>query len=424
MPVCFPHAVFLAGCLTMASPPMWGTAQESGKLSVASDFPGGSAELISLDAAAGIVHIRPALREGQGWPCWWYFRVDGAKAGQEMTVKVNAHPGRFQPGAGALAPSWSQPVHAVFSADDAVWTQTERVQRDRETQTAGYRLTAPAERFWVAWGPPFLPRHADAVIEELARARPDSEVFELAKTREGRPVKGLRLGAADAPRAVWVHARQHAWEAGSSWVAKGFAEWVAGNDPLAIGLRSRCSVWWVPVMDVDRVAVGAGGKNAVPRDHNRDWAGQPHYPEVAAAQAAISRLEKEGKLRVFIDLHNPGPDDSQSFFFGPFDYETLPQPTRGNYDRWLTLATEEMKGPLPVLPKYRVASYVTSAEERSRMSSQWVREHSDSGRVVTVVLEAAWHSHASTAENYETAGAQLARALARYLEEGGKEEIR
>ena len=105
---------------------------------------------------------------------------------------------------------------------------------------------------------------------------------------------------------VWVQARQHAWEAGSSWVGRGFAEWAASDDPAAIDLRRRASIWYVPIMDVDRVAIGAGGKESTPRDHNRDWSDHPHYPAVAAAQSRILAADKAGRFDLFVDLHNPG----------------------------------------------------------------------------------------------------------------------
>ena len=63
----------------------------------------------------------------------------------------------------------------------------------------------------------------------------------LAKTREGRPVYGIKLGGGDedqpAPLGVWVQARQHAWEAGGSWVSRGFVEWSASDGPAAVELR-------------------------------------------------------------------------------------------------------------------------------------------------------------------------------------------
>ncbi|MCB1089370.1 MAG: zinc carboxypeptidase, partial [Verrucomicrobiae bacterium] len=116
------------------------------------------------------------------------------------------------------------------------------------------------------------------------------------------------------------------------------------------------------------------------------------------------------------DLHNPGPGDKQPFFFGPFDYETLPAPVHAQYRRWITLAGTEIKGPLPVQKDYRFATYVKTDEERARMSSGWVRNHTDPHRVISVTLETAWNTPASTAEGYLTVGGQLGRTVARYLE--------
>ncbi|MCB1080144.1 MAG: hypothetical protein KDM64_20160, partial [Verrucomicrobiae bacterium] len=103
-------------------------------------------------------------------------------------------------------------------------------------------------------------------------------------------------------------------------------------------------------------------------------------------------------------------------FFGPFDYETLPAPVHAQYRRWITLAGTEIKGPLPVQKDYRFATYVKTDEERARMSSGWVRNHTDPRRVISVTLETAWNTPASTAEGYLTVGGQLGRTVARYLE--------
>ena len=69
-----------------------------------------------------------------------------------------------------------------------------------------YRLTAPASRFWLAWGPPFLPAHAEALLTETAQRLPEAERFVLATTREGRPVPGLRLGKRKAAQAAYRNA--------------------------------------------------------------------------------------------------------------------------------------------------------------------------------------------------------------------------
>ena len=136
----------------------------------------------------------------------------------------------------------------------------------------------------------------------------------------GRPCPALRLQGGrpadeqDGP-AIWLQARQHAWESGSSWVCRGAAEWLAGDDRRAERLRERCEIYIVPIMDIDNTATGNGGKECLPQDHNRDWTDKPHHAEVAAAQKHLLRLADEKRLALFVDLHNPGPNDKQPFFY-------------------------------------------------------------------------------------------------------------
>lgn len=401
-------ALFAAGLLALVVP------LESRALSLHTDFPGGSAEVHVLDAAAGRIEISPSHHDERGWPCWWYFRVDGARAGQKiaLTIRPNRKPFRAEQ---RLAASWSLPARPVISVDDVTWTQIEQTGViDKES--GRYEITAPAERFWLAWGPPFLPSHAEALLAEIATRVPEAERFELARTRQGRPVNGIRLGKAGAPQAVWVQARQHAWETGGSWVGRGFLEWVAGDDPAAVALRERAEIFFIPIMDVDNVVLGSGGKEAVPRDHNRDWADQPVYPEVAAAQRQLLALIEAGRLRVFLDLHNPGPGDKKPYFFGPFDYEEMSGPRRATYDRFLELAVENMTGPLAVHPQYRFATYVKTEEERDRMSGHWMRSRSGDD-AVAMTLETAWNTPHSTAGGYREVGSNLGRTVARFVGE-------
>lgn len=110
----------------------------------------------------------------------------------------------------------------------------------------------------------------------------------LCRSRGGREVPLLRVAAGPLPverrPSVWVQARQHAWESGSSWVARGFGDWLLGDAEAARRLRERAEILIVPIMDVDNAATGNGGKDAVPHDHNRDWSAAPHWNETVAAQ--------------------------------------------------------------------------------------------------------------------------------------------
>ncbi len=398
-------AAILLACFQSSTP-------SASALTLHTDFPGGSAEVRSVDAASGRIEITPSHHEGRGWPCWWYFRVEGARPGQRLTLFIgpSSRPFRAQQ---RLAVSWALPHQPVISLDDAVWNHLPTA--GVLTKEGGtYEITAPAERFWLAWGPPFLPAHAEALLADTAARVPGAERFELAQTRGSRPVPGIRLGNRDAPQAVWVQARQHAWETGSSWVSRGFLEWVAGDHPEAAALREQAEIFLVPIMDVDSVTLGAGGKEADPRDHNRDWASEPIYPEVAAAQSRLLDLAQTGRLRVFLDLHNPGPGDKRTYFFGPFGYEQMHGARRAAYDRFLELTAAAMTGELPFHPEYRFANYIKTEEERARMSAHWMRLHS-AETTLALTLEAAWNTPNSTSAGYRETGAGLARAVARYV---------
>lgn len=404
---------FLVPPLTLA-----GESASAAGLTVSADFPGGSAEVQAVDAASGAIHICPAVHEGRGWPCWWYLRIDGLTPGNQVTVKVSGNPKPFRDKQ-RLSANWSQPQRAAISADNETWSQTPKREISAD-KIAIYRFDAPAKTVWLASQPPFLPSHADTLLERVARQTPGAERFVLAKTREGRPVPGIKLGGgtADEPAllGVWVQARQHAWESGGSWVSRGFVEWAAGNDPAAAQFRRTASIYVIPIMDVDNVTLGAGGKEAVPRDHNRDWDDHPVYPEVAAAQQRIRELNAQGRLHVFLDLHNPGPGESRPYFYGPLDLHTMPASQQANYSRFLALSVECMRDPLPMDGKYHFATYVQTEEERNRVSVTWVRNHTRD-QAVAMSLETAWDTPHSTPDGYQAVGRQLAQAIARYLAE-------
>ncbi|HEX7619485.1 MAG TPA: hypothetical protein VF480_12305, partial [Verrucomicrobiae bacterium] len=46
------------------------------QLQVSSNFPGGSAKVLSIGQTNNYVRITPAGDPNRGWPCWWYLRLD------------------------------------------------------------------------------------------------------------------------------------------------------------------------------------------------------------------------------------------------------------------------------------------------------------------------------------------------------------
>lgn len=384
------------------------------ELFVSTDFEGGSAMVDAIDPVRHEIQVRPGGNPARGWPCWWYLRIDGLAAGQAATLVVRGseRPARDNgvDTGRPLAPGWSLPDRASVSDDGAAWRHTPPGVRDGGR--VAYALLGTGGPLWVAWGPPFTGRECDDLLAEAVTRRPEHvDVFELARSREGRPVRGLRLkpqGKEHLP-AVWLQARQHAWESGSSWVARGFVEWSLGDEPDAAWLRSHADVVVIPVMDVDRVATGDGGKESDPHDHNRDWSPAPWYPEIAAAQRRLEALSADGRLVIFLDLHNPAPNDRRPFFFvGPAD--GLSDAARARRDRFLACAVRWLDAPLPLDPAPRVTGPAYHPLWRHK-SDVWVDEHTRTD-AVTACLETPWNTPHSTTAGYREVGAKLGRAIA------------
>ncbi|SFH93727.1 M14 family zinc carboxypeptidase [Planctomicrobium piriforme] len=387
----------------------------SADLQINTDFEGGSARVESVDQANRIVHFVPGGDAERGWPCWWALRIDGAEQGEIITLDLGGSdvPVRNNgKNTGVpLAAVWAMPGRAAYSTDGETWLQTD--PGHREGSRIHYQVTATGSTLWLAWGPLFTQRHVDALLADAQKTSPAATSFELARTRDGYVVRGLRITEAssgDVP-VVWIQARQHAWESGSSWVARGLVEWLTGGDEDAQWLRRHAEVFVVPIMDVDNVITGNGGKEANPRDHNRDWSDQPTYPEVAAAQSRLLEFAKAGRLALFIDLHNPAANDLQPFFFMVPD-EFIGETARENRNAFLRIATARINDPFTLnQPRTTGPRYHPLWRQ---ISDAWVNEHGNP-HTVAVCLETSWNTPFSNTPGYRKVGKQLGQTIAEYM---------
>jgi len=390
-------------------------------LTVATDFEGGSARGVTIDESTRTIRFMPGGDPARGWPCWWYLRADGATVGEELTFALTASDQIITQKGGyegkPLSADWSTPVRAAVSFDGKTWTQTAPGEKQPNGRT--WRVKAEASTFWLAWGPPFTPKDALELTRTLAAQVPGVEAYTLTKSREGRDVPALRIHVGPRPTherfGVWAEARCHAWESGGSWVGRGFAEWIATSpDDAARWLRENAEVFVVPIMDFDHVATGDGGKEALPQDHNRDWSDTPHWPEIAAAQARVTQLVKEGRLDVFLDLHNPGAANLATYFYTGED-SILTEAGLQNRTRFMDLARTHLTGPIPYDAKAAQASGIKYHPLWRQMSTNWATLHA-LPHTVALCLETAWNTPFSTSDGYRTTGAQLAAAVAHYLQ--------
>ena len=283
-----------------------------------------------------------------------------------------------------------------------------------------YTVKPDAASILMAWGPPYTPTTATAFVKAMSERSPHAIANELCRSREGRSVPMLHVQEGDRTQeqrfGVWVQARQHAWECGSSWVAQGFAEWLLSDDADAAWLRQHAEIFLVPIMDVDNTATGNGGKNAQPQDHNRDWSAQPHWNEVLAAQKQVSGLIREGRMDVFLDLHNPAPGDPTFFYI--LESSALKEPMIGLRDRFIELAYGRINKIKPLIPMSNKPKTTGPAYHPlwREISANWVSMNGNP-HTVSLCLETIWNYKNSTTEGYRAVGANLAAAVREYLAE-------
>jgi hypothetical protein len=391
-------------------------------LTVSAGFEGASVANVEIDQTARSIGFMPGGDPARGWPCWWYFRVDGVTPGETLTLRLRGSPATVAtPGAALyrpLDPKWAMPARATCSSDGRTWGHTGRGARDGEWMV--YTVPSTGASLHVAWGPPYTPSQAMAFLREISRPLPWAEVATLCHSREGRAVPVLRVSEGERSRrqrfGVWVQARQHAWESGSTWVAHGFVEWLLGGEEDARWLRRHAEIFVVPIMDIDNTARGHGGKDAQPHDHNRDWSDRPHWNETAAAQRRIQTLIEEGRMDVFLDLHNPAPGEPTFFFALHSDHVAAPAIALRN--RFIDLSYLHISRATPVIPMSRDPRFIGAANNARwrTFSNHWVSLNGNP-QTVSLCLETAWDGPSGTSEGYRAVGSNLAAAVCEYLGE-------
>jgi hypothetical protein len=389
----------------------------SADLQVSSDFPGGSAKVLKLDPASNSIHITPACDPKLGFPCWWYFRVDNVDTSKPVVLVVYANQGVVQSGdkPRKLPVNYSLPEYAAFSTDGTNWEHTAKGERQGDWSI--YRINASASTLWLAWGPPFTLKEDNQLIQEACALCPYAKSFVLAHTRGDRPVPGVRIsqpGAADGTRyTVWIQARLHAWESGSSWVARGFVDWLVSKDPAAESLREKADIVIIPVMDVDSVETGQGGKDRLPHDPDGDWGSEPYFPEVAAGMRSLTALAKADRLDLFLDLHNPGYSARDIDFYLPAGPLLFPKRVE-NDDNFLKIVQEQMTGAIKFNGRIGPDGK-TYDPAVDKSVDTWTAAQSQP-HVISFTMEIPWNLSASTASGYLKVGEQLGRSIDLYLQ--------
>jgi len=380
------------------------------EIKITTDFEGGSAK--DFQVIGNSISFKPGGIGERGFTCWWYVKLEDVSPDHPLQVTVDAAALK-QSGDRAISSDWALPDRLSYSIDNKTWQSSETGVREKNKSQ--WSISNPSKILWLAWGPPYVPSHSKNLAAEL---RSDiCTPFILCKTKAEREVQALKITSVASSRpkkVIWLQARQHAWESGSSWVGEGIVRWMTGDSEEAVKLLEQTIVYYIPIMDVDNVVTGNGGKEQMPHDHNRDWSEKPHWNSVAAAQKLISQHAEKGEMSLFIDLHNPAPADKETYLF------VSPQDVMGEnrYNLQLKLIEALKKNvtdPIPFNGQVKVSGkgYHSMWQQ---ISKTWFNTHANDDSC-GVTIEIPWNSAGSNQRGYLKTGANIGHALAAFMKE-------
>ena len=196
---------------------------------------------------------------------------------------------------------------AVISTNGHEW-KTIKLE-DLSDNRVQLKIEMPGPGLYVARVEPYRLSDLEQLLASL-RTNALAQVQTIGKTVEGRDLEIVRIGSSDTPHRVFVRARAHAWEAGSSWVAQGLVHRLMLNDELARQYRARYCVYLLPMANKDAVAHGRTRFNLQGKDLNRDWdkpADSVTAPENFALEQWLQAMVTNGIApQLAMELHNDG----------------------------------------------------------------------------------------------------------------------
>lgn len=236
---------------------------------------------------------------------WYYFQVEGVE-NQTITIELTELLGEYnyQPGAHAITPE----TRPVISYDQFTWRHLtdEEVRWNGETTELILNFTPEANRVWIAHQVPYTvnnlhnlladyPNHPHLTQQSIGSAAQGNDIPQLIITNDNVP--------ANQKKVVWLMARQHSWESGTSWVMEGAIRHLL-DTTAKNGLVDRIIFQIIPLADPDGVERGGVRFNIHGHDLNRNWdlVIADEMPEILAQKTAIT--ERASEIDLFVTLHN------------------------------------------------------------------------------------------------------------------------
>jgi hypothetical protein len=289
---------------------------ESAEITFSTAFEGGSLGRIEkLGATNFRVHVLGQQDErGRNRAATWYcFRMDHVQH-QDLTITLTDFVGEYNDVPGSCP--MNEKIRPAMSHDGKTWSHAEDMTWDNEKKEATLRLKPQQDSIWLATQAMYPHSRFVALVEEL-RQSPHARIEVIGKSVHGRDLNLITVtdfGTADADKkTIWLQARQHAWEAGTSYVAEGAIRFAVSDVPEARALRENNICIFTPMVATDGCAIGLPRFNVHGFDPNRHWDEVDLrdkrflelMPEVWYFKKAIlNQVARGGRIDLMLNMHN------------------------------------------------------------------------------------------------------------------------
>ncbi|MBK8500932.1 MAG: hypothetical protein IPL46_01300 [Saprospiraceae bacterium] len=267
------NLVFLLSCVILPAYSQI-TSKTEAQITITTNFEAGSLGTIEQLSKT---HWRCALAGESDWQnrnrqaSWFYFRIDGAKD-QDLTIDLVDLLGEYNYKSGNYAvTSQSRPV---FSYDQKNWHHLtdDEVIWDGKNIELQLQIRPLENTIWIAHQPPYTTTQLDEMLLSF-EGNEHLQIESIGLTPEGRDMLLLTVGrsgkSVQSTKVIWIMARQHAWESGTSWVMEGIIRYLLSSERSE--LLDHFIFKFMPMADPDGVARGGVRFNTFGHDLNRNW---------------------------------------------------------------------------------------------------------------------------------------------------------
>jgi len=325
-------AWFLSAVAAAAADVTFSTAFESGSIG----------RIEKLGETTFRVHVLGQQDErGRNRAATWYcFRMDHVQ-GRELTITLTDFVGEYNDVPGSCP--MNEKLRPAMSEDGQTWGHAEDMTWDNEKKEATVRLKPKHDSVWLATQPMYPHSRFVALLAELKQS-PHARIETIGKSVQGRDLVLVTVTDFANPdsdkQTLWLQARQHAWETGTSYVAEGALRFAISDKPEARALRENNICIFTPMVAVDGCAIGLPRFNVHGYDPNRHWDEVnlrdkrflELMPEVwYFKKAVLSHVARGGRIDLMLNMHNTETgeyvatqaDDEQSLAKMNLMYERL-----------------------------------------------------------------------------------------------------